>query len=393
LSLGDQFKEFTGMTYAKQAQAVMNAYWDEIEGDAELLWDFTHQFFALDIDKGKEGSDLDEFNAHRFLEKLGETKTVKQMRDELKEIDMDFNKRMALVEYLLWRYKKTVTDFVSRPQGGVDPEELAEAQRLVEEVQRALMQAQAAAEEARQREAEAKAAAEEARERAEEARAAAEEARERAEEARAAAEEAKAREDEAIEKEKPFKIAQEELERALAELHRQEEEYARRCKELEDRSVDPNLGVVQKNKAVNELAQLKSQDPLPLRQAKITTEAAERKADKARAPFKDARERAEVARAEAERTHNEAEKSKREAERTHNEAEKAKRQAEKSAQEAEEARAESDRAVEEVYKALEEAEEKLREITSRPSVPHGQIWWLERELTEAKKFMPKRKQQ
>jgi len=353
------------MTYPQQAQAMLNAYWDEgLSQDALSIWDFTHQFIELDHEKGKEGCDLDEFNAHRFLERLGETKTVKQMRDELREIDMDFNKRMALVEYLLWRYQKTVSEFVSRPQGGVDPEELAEAQRLIEEVQIALRAAQAAAEEAKQRE--------------DEAKAAAEEAKQRADEAHAAAEEARQREDEAVEKEKPFKIAQEELERALAVLHREEEEYARTCRELETRSNDPNLGVVQKNKAVNELAQLKSQDPLPLRQAKITTEAAERKADKARAPFKEAREIAETARAEAERTHAEAERSRKEAER--------------SAKQAEKAREESDRAVEEVYRALQEAEDKLKEITSRPSVPHGQIWWLEKELDEAKKFLPKRKQ-
>jgi len=28
---------------------------------------------------------------------------------------------------------------------------------------------------------------------------------------------------------------------------------------------------------------------------------------------------------------------------------------------------------------------------SKPSVPHGQVWWLEKELEEAKKFMPKKK--
>jgi len=135
MSVGDKFREFTAKTYVQQAQAMLNAYWDELEGEAPVVWDLAHQFIVLDVEKGKEGCDLDEFNAHRFLERLGETKTVKQMRDELKEIDMDFNKRMALLEYLLWRYKKNVSEFVERPQGGIDPEELAEAQRLVEEVQ------------------------------------------------------------------------------------------------------------------------------------------------------------------------------------------------------------------------------------------------------------------
>jgi len=252
----------------------------------------THQFIELDHENGKEGKDLDEFNAHRFLEKLGETKTVKQMRDELREIDMDFNKRMALIEYFLWSYKKTVSDFVSKPQGGIDPEELAEAQRLLDEVQRALRESQEAAEIAAQRERE------------------------------------------ALEAEAPFKKAQEELNEAIDELKRQEDEYKRKTDTLRARSEDQSLGVVQRNKASNELAQLLAQDPLPLRQAKISLEAAERKADKVRKPFKEARERAEAARAIA------------------------------------------DQAVDDCNARYDEAEKYLKEVMSKPSSPHGQIWWF-----------------
>eukprot|EP00034_Subulatomonas_tetraspora_P000052 GABW01000070.1.p1 GENE.GABW01000070.1~~GABW01000070.1.p1 ORF type:complete len:55 (-),score=12.36 GABW01000070.1:83-247(-) len=38
-----------------------------------------------------------------------------------------------------------------------------------------------------------------------------------------------------------------------------------------------NLGVVKRNRAANELAQLKDEDPLPLRKAKITQGAALRR--------------------------------------------------------------------------------------------------------------------
>ena len=43
---------------------------------------------------------------------------------------------------------------------------------------------------------------------------------------------------------------------------------------------DPSTSGMQKAKATNELAQIKSEDPLPLRRAKITQEAALRKAQK-----------------------------------------------------------------------------------------------------------------
>jgi len=106
MSVGQEFLNFTSKKYSDQAIAFLNAYWEDVNQDREQIWEQTHQFIELDHENGKEGVDLDEFNAHRFLEKLGETKTVKQMRDELKEIDMDFNKRMALIEYFLWGYKK-----------------------------------------------------------------------------------------------------------------------------------------------------------------------------------------------------------------------------------------------------------------------------------------------
>jgi predicted nucleic acid-binding Zn-ribbon protein len=46
---------------------------------------------------------------------------------------MDFNKRMAIIEYLLFKFKRTVADFVKRPQG--TNEELAKAQAALQEAQ------------------------------------------------------------------------------------------------------------------------------------------------------------------------------------------------------------------------------------------------------------------
>jgi hypothetical protein len=41
------------------------------DADAEQIWKWTAQFVELDHEKKAEGCDLDEFNAHRFLEKAG----------------------------------------------------------------------------------------------------------------------------------------------------------------------------------------------------------------------------------------------------------------------------------------------------------------------------------
>jgi hypothetical protein len=44
--------------------------------EAEKVWSFVHKAIELDEAKRAEGSDLDEFQAHRFLEHFKETLTV-----------------------------------------------------------------------------------------------------------------------------------------------------------------------------------------------------------------------------------------------------------------------------------------------------------------------------
>lgn len=113
----DEFKLVTAKTYDRQAVFFLNAFWTEYgESDAERIWEVTHKFIELD-DRGKEGNELDEFKAHKLLEEFGETLTVLKMREVLRKIDVDFNKQMAEIEYLLYRYDQTVAELMSRPQG------------------------------------------------------------------------------------------------------------------------------------------------------------------------------------------------------------------------------------------------------------------------------------
>eukprot|EP01090_Pellita_catalonica_P016162 TRINITY_DN4562_c0_g1_i1.p3 TRINITY_DN4562_c0_g1~~TRINITY_DN4562_c0_g1_i1.p3 ORF type:complete len:264 (-),score=78.49 TRINITY_DN4562_c0_g1_i1:1135-1926(-) len=142
MTAAERFKGFTTRSYGDQGRAFLNAFWEEHEKDAEKIWTWAIKFAELDLDKKEEGCDLDEFNSHRFLESLKETKTVRQMRQEIREADMDFNKRLALLEYCLWKFKIKVGDFVERPQGG-NEEEIMRCQAMVKAAQEALKQCQA----------------------------------------------------------------------------------------------------------------------------------------------------------------------------------------------------------------------------------------------------------
>jgi len=110
------FQEIISRTYKEQSVFFLNAYWDELQGEAEKVWIYHLRFVELDEKKKAEGCELDEFNAHRFLENFKETMTVIEMRGMLKDFGFNRTKNFSLMEYLLCKYKKGIKDLLSRPQ-------------------------------------------------------------------------------------------------------------------------------------------------------------------------------------------------------------------------------------------------------------------------------------
>jgi len=208
-------------TYKDQAVWFLNGFWKKLgEAEAKNVWKWKHKFDTLD-DKGKEGNQLDELNAHRFLESFNETLTVSALRQKLADVGVDKNtkrKYVPFVHYLIFKYKVDLHSVVTATQGD-NHEEIAQAQRMLDAVNKAFIEVQATAETAKAREADARVA------------------------------------------EAHAKQAQAELEASLAELKAQEDAFNSKTAELKHKSETGS--VVQMNKAKNELAQHLSSDPLP----------------------------------------------------------------------------------------------------------------------------------
>jgi len=278
-------------TYKNQAIWFLNAFWNSFaEKEAETIWTYVHHCNELDLQDHEAGNHLDEMMAHRFLELIHSTLTVREMREGLRAVGISKVKAVPLVNFLIFKFKVDWHQLVNASQGD-NQEEVAEAQRKLAEVQAAFERVQKTAKEAKAREAEAK-------------------------------------------------KAKAELEAALADLKAEEDSYNNKTKELERKSEEG--GVVSRNKAKAELAQHLATDPLPLRRAKITCEAAVKKAERAAAEAEAARSAAEVALADAE-------------------------------------------------KSLAEAEAYLQEVKSKPGCAAGALWWIDRELHEQRKYLPSSK--
>eukprot|EP01087_Luapelamoeba_hula_P012581 TRINITY_DN350_c0_g1_i3.p1 TRINITY_DN350_c0_g1~~TRINITY_DN350_c0_g1_i3.p1 ORF type:complete len:284 (-),score=79.30 TRINITY_DN350_c0_g1_i3:15-866(-) len=273
--MGDQRKLTTlgNSTYKEQAVWFLNAYWRQFgQQEAEKVWTYAHRYASLDSN-GIAGHSLDEFGAHRFLELNNETLTVVAMREHWRKTGIEHVKLVPLIHFLIFRYQVDWHQCVNAAQGD-NAEEVAKAQRMLEE-------AQAAVKEAERRDTEAKA-------------------------------------------------AQRELEAALAELKAQEDAFNNKTADLTKRSNEG--GGVSRNKAKAELAQHLAEDPLPLRRAKINQEAAVRKAERASKAAEDALNVA--------------------------------------------------------VRSLDAAQEYLNEVSSRPGSAAGALWWIDRELHEARAYLP-----
>lgn len=277
-------------TYKDQATHFLNAFWGKHESEAERIWKYVIECSKLDLQKKEGGNALDEAMAHRFLEVLGETLTIMEMREELRRTGAisasDRPKNVPLTHILLFKYHADWKFLVNTK--GDNSVELIKAQTLFDAAMAAFTVSDQKTAAARLAEA-------------------------------------------------PFKAAQEEVEVAVRDVRAQEDARNGKIEALQRQSTQGS--VVQQNKAKAELATVLAEETLPLKRAKITLEAALKKAEKARAPFEAATKAAEEALALA-------------------------------------------------RQRLAEAEAYLEEVKSRPGVPHGKIWWMQRELEERKKYLP-----
>jgi len=336
----------------------------------------------------KENCDLDELNSHRVLEALGETMTVVALRKRLQALDIDNNKRMALSEYLLDKYKKTPLELVRSPQGSVDPVLLAAAIKACDDAGALLDQASADAEAAAQslRESQ-RAAAEAARTKVE--------ADQRAKEATDAKREADSEADKAAQAlavaqtaENTVRAAEAELQAAVDEITGLEQAKATKIANAQAIIDDPKVSAMKKGVAVQERDSTLAEDPLPLRKAKITQQAALKKVEKARIIAVQETAKAAAAKQVSDDAAEAAAKAKHEADEAADAAAAAKHAAEEAAAAAARAKERADEAKEAAQRAFEAAEKALADLKAKGGdAPMGKLWWLDRVLKEKKKFM------
>lgn len=347
-----KLRSIASLQYRDQAIWFLNTCETTHDSEScELVWNMHKE--CVKIDKKKEnGSGLSsDLDAHIVLEQVKSPVTQVELREFLNKIDPERTRRtIALVDIIFCYFKiDNWEELTKEDKKYFNQEALEKAKSSLKDAKSKLKQAVNAKKKSSLEAAEAQLAME-----------------------RASTEEEEAREAEkqARKLEQTFSQSKAKAEVSLQAVNDQEDEYQKKMKDLVCISDDDSNGIVKRSKAKVELTNLRNEDPLPLRTAKINNEAAVRKLKKSEENSK----KAAIAAVNRQQSSIAAQSA----------AESAKNIATEAGKEAEEA-------IPIAKEAFEKVKVLVLELMSQGDVPYGSLFYIDKETVEAEKYIPKSK--
>eukprot|EP00055_Hartaetosiga_balthica_P005976 m.18320 g.18320 ORF g.18320 m.18320 type:complete len:239 (+) comp4947_c0_seq1:34-750(+) len=135
-----RFKDLCASSQREQASFFLRTFGEELGDNKSQVKDFATTFDT--IGGSTETNELDEMQVLKLLSDSGETLTRSEFREKFRTIDRDQNGRISFVEYLLFKFSKSVEqlfddrgvdDSISRMNKAIKLEEEFQAMKLARE--------------------------------------------------------------------------------------------------------------------------------------------------------------------------------------------------------------------------------------------------------------------
>lgn len=115
-----QFLEICAQPIDKQCEFWLKSFVKEFEGRIDEILELAEEFKAYIPDEKDPEKEpyLEEFPAHVFLERKGQTLSMLELREVMRHICADDNDmtKFSFIEYLIWSYQKTLKElFMVKP--------------------------------------------------------------------------------------------------------------------------------------------------------------------------------------------------------------------------------------------------------------------------------------
>lgn len=106
-TVSERFLALSKKSFSQQGKIFLNAYWARKFNSAPE--DCEHIFQAFKTisnlcDEGFKGCDVKQWQAHQFLEKTDAAITWEKFKKKFSQMDLDFNDRLSLLEYLVFKF-------------------------------------------------------------------------------------------------------------------------------------------------------------------------------------------------------------------------------------------------------------------------------------------------
>ncbi|EDR23751.1 hypothetical protein EDI_308830 [Entamoeba dispar SAW760] len=130
-----QYKELAEKKVEEQAKAFLTQFVLEFQGKFDEVLDTATSFKGY-TDGTVET--LEEDAMHVFMEKRGETTTIQDLRERLKTNGIEFRKRFAFIDYMMFEYCKNIKDLFEKRGGAATPEMLKALDDALAEFQKVM---------------------------------------------------------------------------------------------------------------------------------------------------------------------------------------------------------------------------------------------------------------
>jgi len=101
-----QWQQIVSRNYADQCKYMLNGFWDKLEKDAEHIYNWCQKISQYD-DHKDDGTGLNEVQSVEFLKSEGLNPSLFSV------IDVDCNKKMTIVEFIMFKYDLPVLSVLS----------------------------------------------------------------------------------------------------------------------------------------------------------------------------------------------------------------------------------------------------------------------------------------
>jgi len=120
-----KFKDLTQKPIEQQSELFMKSFIFDLGDDWKMINKLETSYRKRLVDAAENQPDLNPVMAADFLQKNGKERTAQQRKEEVADVDLDHNGRIAFIEYLLLHYKSMILTAYYKRTGESCPYDLS----------------------------------------------------------------------------------------------------------------------------------------------------------------------------------------------------------------------------------------------------------------------------